>query len=104
SAAATFVQEVQLRCSPLQLALIQVGAPAESLSFLDPYVACRAQWPHQMEAVTDLLRAAPTVTAKKKPLTEVIANRLKMHTPSLLPQASRLALAAAHDITVLLTG
>src|SRR5262249_5113244 len=35
---------------------------------------------------------------------DVIARRLLLHTPSLLPLVERLTLAAAHDVTVLLTG
>ena len=35
---------------------------------------------------------------------EVIARRLLHHTPSLLPLVERIAIAAVHDVTVLLTG
>src|SRR5262245_2099388 len=38
------------------------------------------------------------------PLTELLRNRLLVHTPSLVPLAEQIALAAAHDVTVLLNG
>lgn len=104
SAAATFVQEAQLRRSNVQVVLIETGTPARSLDMLNNYVAARAHWPQQMDAVTRLLRQLPAGRPAKKPLSEMIADRLAMHTPSLIPQAARLALAAAHDVTVLLTG
>jgi two-component system, NtrC family, response regulator HydG len=104
SKATSIVQEAQLRRSPLQLALIQLGQASESLRTLGSYVSCDAQWPDEMEKASDLLRSTPAGTSKKKSLADVIANQLMLHTPSLIPQAGRLALAASHDVIVLLTG
>ena len=46
----------------------------------------------------------PDGPSPEGPLEQVIARRLLAGTPSLLPLAERLAVAAEHDVTVLLTG
>src|SRR5439155_23766941 len=58
---------------------------------------------------TQLLRARissdrPEPAERSESLEDVIARRLLVQTPSLVPLVERLALAAQHDVTVLLTG
>jgi DNA-binding NtrC family response regulator len=102
------VQEVYLQKLPLVLMVIE-GPGATPLVGLDPYVARRLAWPEDGGRLVQLLRermgrprdflAAPPDTVE-----EVIARRLLLLTPSLLPLVERIALAAVHDVTVLLTG
>lgn len=101
---ARFVQEARLRQSSLSLTVVQAGAAADDLQSLDDYVSCRLPWPQSADTLSRLVGEFAGPTADDEPVVEQIAARLAQHTPSLLPQASRLAIAAVHDITVLLTG
>jgi len=101
---ARIVQEAKLRRSPLTLIVLQAGAPTESLTPLDPYVAGRLSWPYAADDAGEILADACTAVAADEPVADLIAGRLALHTPSMLPEAARLAIAAVHDITVLLTG
>jgi DNA-binding NtrC family response regulator len=98
------VQEARLRRSPLTLVVLQAGAAAEPLDVLDPYIAGRLPWPHAADDVAEMLSECRQPDAVDEPVADLIAGRLALHTPSLLPEAARLAIAAVHDITVLLTG
>ena len=75
---------------------------------LDPYVACRLRWPDEADRLAQLLRHRlsdlPRAGNEVETIEDVIARRLLVQTPSLLPLVERLALAAQHDVTVLLTG
>jgi DNA-binding NtrC family response regulator len=101
------VQVAQLRRSPIEIILLETGAERlASLEPLDAYVAehyhlatDRAAWQSRLAAVTPSPAPAQAVS-----LVERIRQRLAAWTPSLLPQAERLALAAEHDVTVLITG
>jgi transcriptional regulator with PAS, ATPase and Fis domain len=76
---------------------------------LDPRVYPRFSWPEDtlslLQRVNDFLACRPEagLTQTEAPL-EVISRHLRALTPSLLPLAERLALAAAHEVTLLLTG
>src|SRR5262249_6700863 len=79
-----------------------------ALRQLDPYVTQRLRWPDDAARLADLVRdrfgrgrGFPT---GGEPQEEVIGRRLLAQTPSLFPLVEPLALAAAHDVTVLLTG
>ncbi|MFO0810238.1 MAG: sigma-54 dependent transcriptional regulator [Gemmataceae bacterium] len=102
-AAVNVVREARLRRSPLTLAVLQNGAPEDVLAPLDRYIACRVPWPQGAGEVAKLIRSSQVAMAPE-PLAETLAARLRWYTPSLLPQARRLAVAASHDISVLLTG
>jgi transcriptional regulator with PAS, ATPase and Fis domain len=69
-------------------------------------VAGRYVWPADLSALSYRLRALGPVRPAEAPAdTEtMISRRLASQTPSLLPLARQMALAAAHDVTVLLTG
>ncbi len=101
--AARFIQEARLRRSPLRLALISLQPDAGELTDLEPHLICKATWPNEIEHLVELLRMAPT-PSKETAIDNVLASQLAVTTPSLLKQVGRLALAAAHDITVLLSG
>src|SRR5262245_25105925 len=104
------VQEIYLQKLPPVLMIVEAGTPApgRGLSTLDPYVACRLRWPDEASRLTHLLRDRlsdrPEPERNGESLEDVIARRLLVQTPSLVPLVERLALAAQHDVTVLLTG
>ncbi len=105
------VQEIYLQKLPPLLILIEAGTPApgRGLASLDPYVAGRARWPEEVSQLVQLLRdrltgAPEPFETHGESIEEFIARRLLLHTPSLLPLVERVAIAAEHDVTVLLTG
>jgi DNA-binding NtrC family response regulator len=99
----TAVQEACIRQAPIRMALICNGDVPELNGVADQF-ALRLPWPGEMGGLADFLKGYPQAGAKDEKLTDVLANRLLAHTPSLLPQVHRFALAATHDITVLFTG
>ena len=105
------VQEIYLQKLPPVLVILEAGTPGpgRGLAGLDPYVAGRLRWPDQAGQLVQLLRdrlaARPDLfEAVHEILEDVIAARLLAQTPSLVPLVDRIALAAEHDVTVLLTG
>jgi DNA-binding NtrC family response regulator len=105
------VQEIYLQKLPPVLILIEAGTPApgRGLTGLDPYVAGRLRWPEDGARLVHLLRdrlngQAGAFDSSSETIEEIIARRLLLQTPSLLPLVERVALAAEHDVTVLLTG
>lgn len=105
------VQDLQILQAPVQLVVVESeNARIErSLSFLEPYLLRRVSWPEQAEVLADLLRGLPIVHHSLEggyegSLEDSIRERLQTQTPSLVPMTDRLALAASHDVTVLLTG
>src|SRR5262245_7364896 len=105
------VQEIYLQKLPPVLMIVEAGTPApgRGLASLDPYVAGRLRWPDEAARLTQLLldRLGTGGDRRERPdeaLEEVIARRLLGPTPSLVPLVERIAIAAEHDVTVLLTG
>src|SRR5438445_1938817 len=106
------VQEIRLNQWPLRIVLIESEAAAQEkdLSFLDAHVAGRLRWPEQASRLTSLLKERLgrgnkfTQMPKEESLADRIGERLLQLTPSLAPLAEPLALAASHDVTVLMTG
>jgi DNA-binding NtrC family response regulator len=102
------VQEVYLQ-QLMPVVLVLEGPPAHTLARLAPYLAALLRWPEESARLVEMVReradAAPGPRDEGPDTVEdVIACRLLMHTPSLLPLVERIALAAIHDVTVLLTG
>jgi DNA-binding NtrC family response regulator len=95
---------------PLAIVIIENEGRADANpGLLDPYVACRLRWPTEAAALTNLARARRgrargLVGHLDEPAQGVIERRLSRLTPSLAPFAEGMALAAAHDVAVLLTG
>jgi DNA-binding NtrC family response regulator len=106
------VQEVRLMQWPSRIVFLHSPAAttARDLSFLDPYVAGRLEWPNQASCLDAVLRERIGRTRKfgrtasEESLSEKIGQRLLNQTPSLAALAEPLALAATHDMIVLLTG
>jgi DNA-binding NtrC family response regulator len=106
-AATRLVQEAALRKSTLSIALIEAASSllGEGLTRLRPHVSATLSWPEDAAALAGHLEPFRGVlTDAGESPADMFASRLLCQTPSLLPLASRLALAAAHDVTVLLTG
>jgi two-component system response regulator HydG len=105
------VQEIYIRkLPPIIMIVAEDPAASQDLAHLDSYVAHRLCWPRDMTYLVQLIRervgrvhdflGSDTVETVE----EVIRRRLVSQTPSLLPLVERIALAAIHDVTVLLTG
>jgi DNA-binding NtrC family response regulator len=105
------IQEARLQQWPLAFLIVEAGelAGQGACAGLDAHVAGRLAWPADAARLAKLVRklapGGPSFadTLDPPPL-EKLRRRLVCHTPSLLPMLENLALAAAHDITVLLTG
>jgi DNA-binding NtrC family response regulator len=105
------VQEAHLRQWPLTFLIVEgeeVAGTGE-LARLDPYVAGRLTWPADAARLAESLRKRAENACEFRDAGELaphaeISRRLLTHTPSLLPLMERVGLAAAHDVTVLLTG
>jgi transcriptional regulator with PAS, ATPase and Fis domain len=107
------VQEVRLRQWPAAVLLVEGNDPSSSndLVCLDPFVAGRFSWPGHAGALVEYLQGQPGLSRGRGPARPAqpteedwFAQQLLAQTPSLVPLAERLALAAAHEVTVLLTG
>jgi DNA-binding NtrC family response regulator len=106
------VQEITLQRLPIRLILLEAcphDGPGRSLAALNPYVVERFSWPEQSAALEQCYRRQLELNADlrvrvEESLEDTLARRLLLQTPSLIPLVERLALAAEHDVTVLLTG
>ena len=105
------VQEIYLQKLPTMVLVVEGTdlPPDRQLTALAPYVAQRLRWPDDTVLLGQLLRdrlgrVRHPVGETPDTVEEVIARRLLHHTPSLLPLVERIAIAAVHDVTVLLTG
>jgi DNA-binding NtrC family response regulator len=105
------VQEINLQKWPPIILVVAGDAAVRSkeLACLDPYIGHQLHWPDDAAVLTGLVkerlgRGRNFTTTEEEPLEEIIGRRLLCWTPSLLPMVERLALAASHDVTVLLTG
>ena len=103
------IQEIILRkLSPVLVLLIADGALEPSLAFLDPYLLQRLRWPDEALALSHWKErcghGGESPDVRLETPEEILTRRLTAQTPSLLPLAEHLALAATHDITVLLIG
>jgi two-component system, NtrC family, response regulator HydG len=104
------VQEIYLQKLPPIIMIVEDEVLAGTgLAALEPYVARRLRWPVDAGLLTTLIRerlgrVRDFVGPRDETVQGVISRRLLRQTPSLLPLVERIALAAAHDVTVLLTG
>jgi two-component system, NtrC family, response regulator HydG len=103
------VREFYIRKLP-PIIMIVASDGATDLREMQPYVAEYLHWPNDAPRLTQLIhdrlgRVRDFLAPKSvETVEEVISRRLLTQTPSLLPLIESLALAAAHDVTVLLTG
>jgi two-component system response regulator HydG len=103
------VREIYIRKLP-PIILIVASDDANRMDDLEQYVAQFVRWPHDAAQLTQMIRERVgrvrefLATNPNETIEQVMARQLLTQTPSLLPLVERLALAAAHDVTVLLTG
>jgi two-component system response regulator HydG len=102
--ATRFLQEVGLRRSPLRVALVCLKPNTGTLAKLEPHVAHKINWPSELDTLVELVQDTPVAATAEPKSADLLASRLTITTPSLLGQIGRLAIAAAHDVTVLLSG
>jgi two-component system, NtrC family, response regulator HydG len=104
------VQDVCLQKLPPVLLLVNNHfVSADQLAGLDPYVARRLRWPEDAAMLTQLAkdrcgRGRDFTAGAQDSLEDLLTRRLLAQTPSLLPLVERIALAANHEVTVLLNG
>jgi DNA-binding NtrC family response regulator len=104
------VQDICLQKLPPVLLLVQgEQVPSDQLANLDPFVARRLRWPEDAATLTQMAkdrcsRGREFIAVKEASLEDLLGSRLLVQTPSLLPLVERVALAANHDVTVLLNG
>ncbi len=104
------LQEIALRRLPTRV-LIVTTAEAEGRDGWNDFpnqLLGRYAWPEEVSPLSYRLRAlgslrSATPTTSNDP-EAMISRRLAAQTPSLLPLAKSMAIAAAHDVTILLTG
>jgi transcriptional regulator with PAS, ATPase and Fis domain len=107
---AWLVQDICLQKLPPVLLLLHTKEVLdEQLAHLDPYVARRLRWPEDSATLAQMARdrhgrGREFTGTRDENLEELLARKLLAQTPSLLPLVERVALAAHHDVTVLLNG
>jgi transcriptional regulator with PAS, ATPase and Fis domain len=106
----SLVQMIRLQHWPVEVLLLE-SLEISRMSRLDDlglYVTGRFTWPTDTGRLIGWMRKSLPSGCRLEPRPStpegMIAERLAVQAPSLAPLAERLALAAAHDITVLLTG
>jgi transcriptional regulator with PAS, ATPase and Fis domain len=106
-----FVQEICLQRLPPQLFVVvgEGALHAPEWDRIEPYLTRRLRWPEDAPVLNALVKDRLTATqgdfySTDNSIEDTINRRLLAQTPSLLPMIDRIALAAAHDVTVLLTG
>lgn len=106
--ACKLVQQLVLQKWPALIVLLDALGPASRLAALDRHVSRRLHWPIEADKLTTLVRELDRSRqfrfAEDGNLEETLSRRLLTLTPSLLPLADRIALAACHDVTVLING
>jgi DNA-binding NtrC family response regulator len=104
------IQEISLQRLPPAVVIVEgERAACPTLTALDPYVVRRLGWPRDAAELVHLARdragrGREFTGTGTETLEEILSRRLLAQTPSLLPLVERVALAAAHDVTVLLNG
>jgi DNA-binding NtrC family response regulator len=100
---ADLARETAVRQSPLTIVVVHPAGSegADELNRLAPLAPAALSWPAGADSLAELVRSAPADTGRTA---HDLTEQLSSLTPSLAPLADRLATAAAHDLTVLLTG
>jgi DNA-binding NtrC family response regulator len=111
NSALRLVQEICIQKLPPQLIVIagEGAANAPEWSKIEPFLTRRINWPENAAELPIHIRERLELSQNEfhtgeTSIEETISRRLLCQTPSLLPMIDRIALAAAHDVTVLLTG
>jgi transcriptional regulator with PAS, ATPase and Fis domain len=105
------VQDICLQKWPPVLLVVAGEAAGRSrdLDGVREYILQLLQWPDESSLLAGLLRDRINVgrafdDVREESIPDIIRRRLLSWTPSLLPMVERLALGAAHEVTVLLAG
>jgi transcriptional regulator with PAS, ATPase and Fis domain len=105
------VQEICIQKLPAQLIVVmgEAALNAPEWARIEPFLTARLRWPEGATNLNALLkdrlpRTQGEFYTADGSIEETIHRRLRSQTPSLEPMVDRIALAAAHDVTVLLTG
>ncbi len=109
AAATRLVQDICLQKLPPVVILVLAQAySGEALEALDPFISRRLRWPLDTYTLTQIVRelgrGGEFPSARQESLETLLTRRLLALTPSLLPLVDRIALAANHEVTVLLNG
>jgi two-component system, NtrC family, response regulator HydG len=103
------VREIYIRKLPPVIMIVS-GEEVGRMDDLQQYVAQYLHWPYDAERLTQMIRQRVgrvrgfLATNSQETIEQVIGRQLLTQTPSLMPLVDRLALAASHEVTVLLTG
>jgi DNA-binding NtrC family response regulator len=105
------VQEISLRQCPITTLIVESPSAdrVRGLDILTPYIAGRFRWPQELPRLAAFVKrhaqppAADVDEGEESP-SAIIGRRLFNTTPSLVPLARTISLAASYDITALLTG
>ena len=104
------VREIYIRKLPPIIMIVAGEEAGRKMDDLEQYVAQCIRWPRDADRLTQLIRQRVSrvhgflATNSHETLEQVVSRQLLTQTPSLMPLVDRLALASAHDVTVLLTG
>lgn len=104
------VREIYIRKLPPIIMIVAGEEAARKMDDVEQYVAQCLRWPRDADQLTRLIRQRSNrvhgflATNSHETLEQAVSRQLLTQTPSLLPLVDRLALASAHDVTVLLTG
>lgn len=104
------VQDICLqKWPPILVVLDSARGQDADLAELDPYLTHRLAWPEEAEGLGQIVRdrcgkAREFTPTQEESLEDLLHRRLLAQTPSLLPMVERIALAANHEVTVLLNG
>jgi transcriptional regulator with PAS, ATPase and Fis domain len=105
------VQEVTLQGWPRVLLVVSEDAAVKSqeLENVQSYGVRQLVWPDDSLLLARLIRermgrGCHSSSPEKETPEKTVGRRVQNWTPSLLPMVDRIALAGAHDVTVLLTG
>lgn len=102
------VQQIVLQRWPASIVLLDALGNASQIADLDRHVSRRLRWADDAALLTSIVKGLDRSRAFRfihnECLEEILTQRLLALTPSLLPLADRVALAACHDVTVLLNG
>jgi DNA-binding NtrC family response regulator len=111
NSALRLVQEICIQKWPPQLIVIagEGAANAPEWTKIEPFLTRRINWPENAAELPIHIRERLELSQNEfhtgdATIEDTISRRLLSQTPSLLPMIDRIALAAAHDVTVLLTG
>lgn len=112
------IQDISLQQLPVSVAVLEgeslrarrdCFAEKGLLAALTPFLVARLHWPEEADELMQLVQQhghcyCPFAGKSSQSLDAMLRRQLQGQTPSLVTLADRLALAARHDITVLLTG